>query len=101
MQQAAEMRTTSHSQHTTASAQSGVQSVPSPPGRHNAEDTQTSPDKTGPSLAPLFSYISQGMDTLLTTMQRSQAVAHDVVMNEIAVGYNQSVGAYLVDYISL
>ena len=83
MQQAAEMRIISHSQHTVASTQSGAQSVPSPPGKHNAEDTWSCPNETGPSLAPLFSYISQGMDTLLTTMQRSQTAAHDVVMKEI------------------
>ena len=79
MQQAAEMRNTSHAQHTTTSAQP----VPSPPGGRNAEGTQSRPNETGPSLAPLFSYISQGMDTLLTTVQHSQAAAHEVVMKEI------------------
>ena len=78
-QQAAEMRTTSHAQHTTTSAQP----VLSPPGGCNAEDAQSCPNETGPSLAPLFSYISQGMDTLLTTMQHSQAAAHEVVMKEV------------------
>ena len=85
MQQAAEMRTTSHAQHTTTSAQP----VPSPPGGRNAEDTQSCPNETGPSLTPLFSYISQGMDTLLTTMQHSQAAAHEVVMKEIVAMWQE------------
>ena len=77
-QQAAEMHPASHNQHTTTSNQ---QSAPSFPSSRRTDDT---PPNETPSLAPLFSYISQGMDTLLTSMQRSQAASHDIVMNEIA-----------------
>jgi len=45
---------------------------------------QSQADVSNAPLAPLFSYISHGMDTLLQSIQRSQAAAHGVVMAEVA-----------------
>jgi len=62
----------------------GPQATAPFPSAESRGTTQPQANVSNAPLAPLFSYISHGMDTLLQSIQRSQAASQEVVMAEVA-----------------